>query len=171
MKPQRLYDYLVLARVKVFDWTRPLTAEQYGREFAFGMKSLKATLPHMLNAEWVYAQRMSGEALPAPIPPTAFPVHPEHHPDFTVLEAAWVAQAQRTRTAIAGVHDWSRALEYVVDWDGSAMRIRTTPGDVMAQLVIHEAHHRAQCMAMLRQMGIAAEDLDYSYWMYYRERV
>ena len=57
MKPQRLYDYLVLARVKVFDWTRPLTAEQYGREFPFGMKSLKATLPHMLNACLLYTSR------------------------------------------------------------------------------------------------------------------
>lgn len=171
MKPQRIYDYLVLAREKVFGWIRPLSGEQYAREFPFGMKSLKATLPHMLNAEWVYAQRMSGETLPSPIPPTIFPVHPNQHPDFATLEAAWVTQAQRTRAAIAGVHDWSRTLSYAVDWDGTPMRITTTPGDVMSQLVIHEAHHRAQCMAMLRQLGIAAEDLDYSYWMYQRERI
>lgn len=171
MKPERLYEYLVLAREKVFGWIRPLSGVQYEREFPFGMKSLRATLPHMLNAEWVYAQRIGGATLPAPIPPTAFPVHPEQHPDFAVLEAAWVEQAERTRSAISGVRDWSLALEYVVDWDGTAMRIKTTPGDVMSQLVIHEAHHRAQCMAMLRQMGIAAEDLDYSYWMYQREKV
>jgi uncharacterized damage-inducible protein DinB len=171
MTPHRLYDYLCLSRAKVFDWVRALTPEQYAHEFPFGYKSLRATLPHTLNAEWVYAQRMSGAALPSPIPPAMFPVHPEQHPDFGALEAAWRTQEVRTRAAIAGVKDWDRTLEYVVDWDGTPMRIRATPGDVMSQLVIHEAHHRAQCMAMLRQLGIAAEDLDYSYWMYQREKV
>jgi uncharacterized damage-inducible protein DinB len=171
MNPTRLYDYLALARAKVFDLIRPLGEGQYSREFPFGFKSLKATLPHMLNAEWAYANRMSRAALPQNVSEMNFPVDPKVHPSFPELERAWLAQSERTRAAIAGVKDWAAPLEYLVNWDGPTMRIRTTPGDVMSQLVIHEAHHRAQCMAMLRQLGVTAEDLDYSYWMYQREQV
>ncbi|MFO0833263.1 MAG: DinB family protein [Phycisphaerales bacterium] len=171
MDPARIYQYLTLTRAKLFDWVRPLAPEQYAREFPFGYRSLRETLPHALNAEWVYAQRISQSALPSPIPHALFPVHPDQPPGFASLEAAWKVQENRTRAAIAGVTDWARSMEYTIDWDGTPMRIRATPGDVMSQLVIHEAHHRSQCMAMLRQLGVAAEDLDYSYWMYTREKI
>jgi uncharacterized damage-inducible protein DinB len=40
--------------------------------------------------------------------------------------------------------------------------------DIFTQLVLHEVHHRAQAMNMLRQLGIAAEDIDYNTLMYRR---
>ncbi len=171
MDPTRLYDYLSLTRAKVFEWIRPLSSEQYAREFPFGYKSLKATLPHMLNAEWVYARRFSGQPVPKPIPKSAFPVHPDEHPEFAAMEAAWHEQEKVTRAAMAMVPEWGVVRQYVVDWDGVDMQVTATSGDIFSQLVIHEAHHRAQVMAMLRQMGVAAEDLDYSFWMYKRVRV
>ena len=42
------------------------------------------------------------------------------------------------------------------------MRTRTTAEGIAGQLLFHEVHHRAQVMAMLRQAGVAAENLDYS---------
>jgi uncharacterized damage-inducible protein DinB len=44
-----------------------------------------------------------------------------------------------------------------------------TLGDIATQLVLHEVHHRAQAMAMLRQFGVAAQNLDY-YIFVRRER-
>jgi uncharacterized damage-inducible protein DinB len=40
--------------------------------------------------------------------------------------------------------------------------MRTTAGGIATQIVVHEVHHRAQVMAMLRQFGIPAQNLDYS---------
>jgi uncharacterized damage-inducible protein DinB len=42
------------------------------------------------------------------------------------------------------------------------MRVRATAGGIAGQMLFHEVHHRAQVMAMLRQVGVAAENLDYS---------
>ena len=50
--------------------------------------------------------------------------------------------------------------------DEPPLRIRTTTGGIAAQLLFHEIHHRAQAMAMLRQLGVPAQDLDYSFLMY-----
>jgi uncharacterized damage-inducible protein DinB len=43
-----------------------------------------------------------------------------------------------------------------------------TPADVATQLCFHEVHHRAQAMAMLRQLGVEAQNLDYNAFMYGR---
>jgi uncharacterized damage-inducible protein DinB len=51
------------------------------------------------------------------------------------------------------------------------MIVTTTRGDIVAQLVLNEVHHRAQAMSMLRQLGVAAEDLDYSVMMYQIRKV
>jgi uncharacterized damage-inducible protein DinB len=49
-----------------------------------------------------------------------------------------------------------------------AIQIRTTAGGLATQMICHEVHHRAQVMAMLRQFGIAAENLDYTALMVQR---
>ena len=50
----------------------------------------------------------------------------------------------------------------------SGKRLRGTAGGIAAQLLFHEVHHRAQVMAMLRQVGVAAENLDYNNLMFDR---
>jgi uncharacterized damage-inducible protein DinB len=45
------------------------------------------------------------------------------------------------------------------------MRIRTVAGGIAGQLLFHEIHHRAQVMAMRHQVGVKAENLDYSLLM------
>ena len=51
------------------------------------------------------------------------------------------------------------------------MRVGATAGGIAGQLLFHEVHHRAQVMAMLRQAGVAAENLDYSVLMWERTAV
>ncbi len=41
-------------------------------------------------------------------------------------------------------------------------------GRIAGQLLFHEVHHRAQVMAMLRQVGVKAENLDYSVLIFER---
>ncbi|MDQ7859642.1 MAG: DinB family protein [Armatimonadota bacterium] len=165
MDPVRLYAYLEKARDRLLDWIRPLDPAQYVREFPFGKRTLSATLAHIALSEWFYALRLTRKTPP---PRSGWPLDEDRPPPFAELEAVWLAQARRTRAAIAGVEDWSRELEYTVRWDGTPVVITVSPGDIFSQLLIHEAHHRAQAMAMLRQLGVAAEDLDYNVLMYRR---
>ncbi|MDR7482142.1 MAG: DinB family protein [Armatimonadota bacterium] len=159
LHPAEAYDYLVLARGMLLGWIRTLAPEQYAREFPIGHKSIRATLVHVTSAEWGYVRRLRGEPAP-PIGERPFARYAGE--PFEPLERAWAAQAEETRRTLQAVGDWSRPVEYVASLGGRPRRFRTTTGGVAVQLLFHEVHHRAQVMAMLRQMGIAAENLDYS---------
>lgn len=164
MDPLRTYDYLVLARQRVLGWVRSLSEEQYAREFPIGLGTLGRTLTHIMSCEWYYVERMQGRDVP---PHNQWPIRDEEPPPFAALEAAWAEQADRTRAAIAGVRDWGAELEYRVTWDDGRPRIVTASvADIFTQLVLHEVHHRAQAMNMLRHLGVTLDDIDFNTLMY-----
>jgi len=165
LSPSHLYGYLSKAREKLLDWVRPITFEQYAtKEFPFGVKTIRATLVEIPQAEWTYVQRLRGEHVPLS---EERPFARFYKMDFAPLEKAWREQAEETRATLREISDWARTVEYVArsTSDEPAHKIWTTTGGIAAQLLFHEIHHRAQAMAMLRQLGIAAQDLDYSYLM------
>jgi uncharacterized damage-inducible protein DinB len=47
--------------------------------------------------------------------------------------------------------------------------VNASPADIFTQLALHEVHHRAQALNILRRLGVTfAEDLDYNALMYKR---
>lgn len=165
LSPAHLYEYLAKAREKLLDWVRPLSMEQYTREFPFGLKTLRDTMVEIPLAEWTYVHRLRGEDVP---PWEDRPFARYYTADFVPLENAWREQAEETRATLRQISDWARPVEYVArSRKEPPERIRTTTGGIAAQLLFHEIHHRAQAMAMLRHLGVAAENLDYSLLMYH----
>lgn len=164
LNPSHLYDYLAKAREKLLDWVRPLPLDQYTREFPFGLKTLRDTVVEIPMAEWTYVQRLRGEDVPLW---EERPFFRFYKTDFAPLEQAWREQADETRRTLGEISNWARPVEYVARFsEEPSKRVRTTTGGIAAQLLFHEIHHRAQAMAMLRQLGISAQDLDYSAFMY-----
>ncbi len=164
MEPLKTYHYLTLARRRIFEWVRPLSAEQYAQEFPIGRRTLGRTLTHVMISEWYYVQRMQGCAVP---PDDQWPIQEETPPPVAALEAAWIEQAGRTRAALGAVRDWSAELEYrVTGDDGRPAIVTASAADIFTQSALHEVHHRAQAMNMLRHMGVAAEDIDFNTLMY-----
>jgi uncharacterized damage-inducible protein DinB len=160
MEPLKIYDYLTLARRRIFDKVRPLSAEQYAREFPIGLGTLGRILTHIMISEWYYVQRIQRRDVP---PYEEWPIQQEHPPAFEVLEAAWTEQADHTRAAIHAVRDWIADLEYQVTADDGRPEIVTaSAADIFTQLALHEVHHRAQVMNMLRHLGVPADDLDFN---------
>lgn len=157
--PVEAYDYLVLARSRLLDWVGQLTHAQYAQEFPIGHRTIRATLVHVASAEWGYARRLQGQ----PVPPLAERPFARYASEpFPPLQQAWAEQADRTRTALLEVRDWSAPVEYVSTFGGRKRRYRTTAAGVALQLLFHEVHHRAQVRFMLRQLGFDATNLDYS---------
>jgi uncharacterized damage-inducible protein DinB len=161
----RAYEYLTKARAKLFDWIRPLSQEQYTHEFPFAHHTLQAAMVEMARAEWLYATRLQRETVP---PREQWPISVQRQPTFPELEVAWSAQAPVTARTLAEITDWDTPFEYSVSERGKKIIITVTPADVATQLCFHEVHHRAQAMAMLRQLGVEAQNLDYSIFMYGR---
>ena len=173
MDPVKSYEYLARARERVFDAIRPVTSEQYGHEFAFGLKSIAATVTHIMISEWYYIARLEGQQVP---PYEEWPIKYEAPPAFGVVEAAWREQTKHTRAAISAERDWNRRITWISfpDDAGRRFHISASAGDLMTQLAFHEVHHRAQVMSMLRGLGDPVkpvEDLDYNGLMYERTPV
>ena len=166
MGPLKIYEYLALARRRVFDWIRPLGAEAYTREFPGWRRTLARTLTHIMTSEWYYIQRLQGGHVP---PYEEWPIREEDAPPFAALEAAWTEQAGRTRDALRAVRDWNATREYrVTGDDGRPAIVTASVADIFTQLVLHEMHHRAQAMNMLQQLGVPVGDIDYNTMMYKR---
>lgn len=166
MNPLRTYDYLTLARQRILDLIRPLGAQAYAREFPIGCGTLGGTLTHIMISEWYYVQRMQRREVP---PYEQWPVQSENPPPFAELEASWKKQADETRAALRAVRDWDEAIAYQVTADdGKAMIVTASAADLFTQLALHEVHHRAQAMNMLRQLGVVAGDIDFNALMYAR---
>lgn len=169
MDPVKTYSYLALSRRRILDWTRPLTDAQYRQQFPIGPGSLARTLTHIMISEGYYIQRMREETV---LPYAQWPIQDESPPAFAVLESEWVKQTQVTRAAIAEVRSWTHPVEYEVTNDaGKRIRVGTNRGDIFTQLILHEVHHRAQVMNMLRQHGVTLADIDYNELMYTRQEV
>ncbi len=158
MNPVRIYEVLTLARHRLFDWMRPLSQEEYTREFAFGLRTLRATMTEIARTELYLSMRLREERLP---PWEDWPISETRQPTFSALEAAWAAQAAKTHATLAAVTDWSQFVTTQVTRPDKILVLTATRDDIATQLLLHEVHHRAQAMAMLRQLGIEAQDLDH----------
>jgi uncharacterized damage-inducible protein DinB len=161
------FDYLLTARSRLLGWIRAQPSAVYTRAFPIGLGSIRATLLHTAAAEWAYVERLGGRDVSLPDSP--FTV--ERQPEFDSFAAAWERRAPVTRQALTGLGDPARRVEFVSRMGPKPMRVRTTAGGIAGQLLFHEVHHRAQVMAMLRQVGVAAENLDYSVLVFERTPV
>ena len=158
-----VYDVLTQARQKLFGWIRPLSQAQYTQIFTFGLGTLRATAIEMARVEWLYGLRLQRPSAPLP-PRDQWPIGEERQPAFRELEAVWTEQAPRTRAILAAISDWNTMVEYRRVQPGPPEKVTLVSaikGDLAMQMLMHEVHHRAQAMAMLRQLGVAAQNLDY----------
>jgi len=173
MNPVKIYDYLIQSRERVFEAVRPLTPEQWGRRFNFGLNTIGSTLTHNLTSEWFYFERFAGKVIP---PYSQWPIQYEKPPTFAIVEATWRPQQARVRELIASERDWNRRIEYdtFADDAGRRFHVNITSGDLLTQLALHEVHHRAQIMTMLRELGNGVaplQDIDYNALMYDRREL
>ncbi len=178
MDPIKIYDYLTKSRQRIFDAVRLLAPQQYQHEFPFGLKTIGSTITHIMISEWYYIERLEGRDVR---PYNEWQIKYEDPPPFEVVESTWRKQADDVRGAIKaqetevgpdGTKGWNRRISYLSfpddTRDNRRFHITATAGDVITQLALHEVHHRAQIMTMLRTFGHAVQDLDYNELMYER---
>lgn len=168
MNANRTYEYLTLARQKLFAWVRPLSPGQYNQEFQIGLGSLSRTLTHIMICEWMYMERLMRRDVPAY---ESWPIRDESPPAFDVLEREWTLQAERTTRDLAGVTDWDVPRRWRSTWEGVTRESDVTAADIATQMILHEVHHRAQAMNMLRHLGVKLDDIDYNEFCWSRRVV
>ncbi len=170
MQPLKIYDYLTRSRAIILTGARTLTDEQYRQPFPIGPGSLAAILTHTYISEWYYIERILGRDVP---PYEQWPIRDENPPPFAELECRWNEQAARTRDTLANIADWDAPVHYTVTTDdGKTWRVSATIADIATQLALHEMHHRAQALNVLRHLGVTfKDDLDFNSMTYDRVEI
>jgi uncharacterized damage-inducible protein DinB len=147
-------DYLRLllgfhywARDRVMAAVEPLTPEQYARPLGSSFSSIRDTLNHIYNAEWIWYSRWNGTS------PTSFPK--EEMPDLATLRARWSEMEGNVRAYIdnAGESGLNRIIEYRLM---SGKEGASPLWQMVAHVVNHASYHRGQVTTMLRQLGAVA---------------
>lgn len=141
-----LLDFHYWARDRVFVAVESLSPEQYARPMGNSFSSIRDTLNHIYQAEWIWYTRWNG------VSPSSFPA--DELPDVATLRQRWSGLEKDVRTLVeaAGNEGLGRVIEYRL--------ISGKPGtsplwQMIAHVVNHASYHRGQVTTLLRQLGAA----------------
>lgn len=144
-----------------------LSPEQMRRRFEIGPGSLHDALVHILGCMERWADRVAGRAL-RPSPEGAEHAIADLRPRFGAATDDLAAIA--ADLAMSGRGGEEVTIEFRRD-DGASIPVTFTRHAALVHCLVHGAHHRAQCLNMLRQLGVRPlPDLDVIDWQHETER-
>jgi uncharacterized damage-inducible protein DinB len=149
---QQLFAYNAWANQRTIAGCESISNEQFLQQAGGSFGSVRNTLAHIMDVEWLYHERWNGRA------PTAFP-NAEHYGDLSQIKARW-------KTVDADVNYFVQALSadeisQVIEY----RNIKNVPQsyrlwETMQHLVNHSTYHRGQVTTLLRQVGGTAQASD-----------
>jgi uncharacterized damage-inducible protein DinB len=142
-----LVDFHYWARDRLLSAVDLLTDEQYARPMGNSFSSIRDTLNHVYQAEWVWYSRWNG------VSPTSFPA--EQFADVATLRSQWSGMEADVRSYLEAAGD--TGLHRVIQYRLISGKEGASPlWQMVAHVVNHATYHRGQVTTMLRQLGVAA---------------
>lgn len=149
-----LYAYTDWANDRLLAAIAGLSEEQFTGQIVSSFPSIRDTLSHIAFAEWIWLQRWLGES------PPGFPEWTKA-PSFAIVADQIHGIAAERRAYLEDLGD---------DMIESMLHYRSTEGDpftmalgeVLIHCANHSTYHRGQLVTMLRQVGVAPPNTDYT---------
>jgi len=142
---RNLLDYNVWANARMFDAVEPLASDRLTMSVASSFPSIRATIGHIVVAEWVWLRRWLGES------PGAAPAWATES-SLAELKAKLERVEAERAAFIGGLTDAD--LDGVVGYRFVSGEAHSDPlGDLIRHVVNHAAYHRGQVATQLRQVG------------------
>jgi uncharacterized damage-inducible protein DinB len=155
-----LYEYNSWANHRTLDACSALTEEQFTRDLNSSFRSIRDTLSHVCEVEWLWLDRWRGNSVNSLRPGTDFPTLDSLRRRWQEVESALVDYLKMLRP---------EDLERVVKHKTTKGVPQAAPLRQMLQhLVNHGTYHRGQVATMLRQLGATPNSSDLIF--FYRER-
>ena len=152
-----LYDYNAWANTRILDTTAGLTAEQFLAPGGSSFDSVRDTLVHTMNAQWLYLERWQGRS------PRAWP-EPTIYPDLAAIRGRWNEIEHDTQAFMAALDD--ARLAAVVDYTNMQGEPWAYPlWQQMIHQVNHATQHRSETAVLLTQLGHSPGWLDLLYFV------
>jgi uncharacterized damage-inducible protein DinB len=157
---RQLYEYNSWANQRTLDACSALTDEQFTRDLSSSFRSIRDTLAHVCEVEWLWLERWLGRSASSLRPGSDFPTLDSLRRRWKEVEPALNDYVKALRP-----EDLDRIVEH-----------KTTKGvpqaaplrQMLQHLVNHGTYHRGQVATMLRQLGATPNSSDLIF--FYRER-
>jgi uncharacterized damage-inducible protein DinB len=120
-----------------------LTPEQFSRKFDMGLGSLQATLTHILGAMQTWTDTLMGRPLSQRIDQNG-----QHYTPAQLLELQQRLAAEFAAAVRAA------PLDQIARRSREGREFAFTRGTIAMQVLTHGMHHRAQCLNMMKQLGV-----------------
>ncbi len=149
---RELFAYDAWAMARVFSAAEALTADELQAPSASSFPSVRATLGHIVGAQWVWLRRWLGES-PAAQPPWA------QAASLSDLKAQLATVDTEREAFFSGLTD--AAIEQPVayrNFRGDAFNDRLS--GLIRHVINHSSYHRGQLATQLRQLGKVPQATD-----------
>jgi uncharacterized damage-inducible protein DinB len=145
---KRFAAYNAWANARLYDAATALDDFERKRDVKGYFTSLHGTLNHLLGADRIWLQRLTGEG-EAPSSLDA-----ELYAQFAELREAREAEDKRISAFVAALTDADLAAELA--YENTRGEAKSLPRQViLTHLFNHQSHHRGQATQMMRQLGVA----------------
>ncbi|MBL8963362.1 MAG: DinB family protein [Phycisphaeraceae bacterium] len=143
---------------RVLEVCREVTPAQFQQRFDIGLGSLHETLTHVIGAMRRWADRLTQRPLRPAIdqPPRGLGPGQDYRvrtPD-ELLELLNPAAVELASLADEFRRPGSAGLDSEIEIALDGTRYRVTRGAGLVHVATHGTHHRAQCLNMLRRVGV-----------------
>jgi uncharacterized damage-inducible protein DinB len=157
---RQLYDYNSWANHRVLESCAPVSTEKLLKQAGGSFGSLRGTLAHIMDVEWLYLERWNGRA------PSSLPKQ-EDYPDIAAIRAHWKEVDANLNNYVRGLTagDLARVVEFR---NTKGILYRHPLWEIMHHVVNHSTYHRGQVTTLLRTLGESANATDMI--AFYRER-
>ena len=157
---QQLFAYNAWANQRTVAGCESISNEQFLRQVGGSFGSVRNTMAHIMDVEWLYHERWQGRA------PSSFP-KAENYSNLSDIKARWKSIDADVNRYVGSLsaHGLTRVLEFR---NAKGTLLRHSLWETMQHLVNHSTYHRGQVTTLLRQLGGTAQASDMIY--FFRER-
>jgi uncharacterized damage-inducible protein DinB len=155
-----LYDYNAWANHRALGASATLTEEQFTRDLGSSFRSVRDTLAHIMEVEWLYLERWNGRS-PSTLPPA------ERYPNLASVTSRW-EEIERDLNRFVATRN-AADLAQRIDYCNTKRAAYSNPlWEMLRHLVNHSTYHRGQVATLLRQLGAKPASTDLI--LFYRQR-
>jgi uncharacterized damage-inducible protein DinB len=152
-----LYEYNEWANNHVLDAAARLTDEEFSRKQGASFESVEGNLAHIVGAQTIWLQRWTGGANPKPV------LEFQKMRGVPSIREAFADSHAELRSFVASLTD--ERLEQVLAYHDSAGNpYRRVLWQLMAHVINHGTHHRAETAMAMGLLGKPMRELDYSFF-------
>jgi len=144
----RYADFHIWANNRIIDVMQQLGSDMLDKEVASSFSSIKETVYHVWNAEYVWLQRLQLAEHPVKI--ESF-----FKGDFKEACALWQDVSLQLKDFVARQYN-DAAFDHVVQYyNFQKLSKKSRVADVLIHVFNHATYHRGQLVTMLRQAGVS----------------